>query len=125
MDDFNDTPKNKSIGQYALGTSNLKKVINDGNNSRLYNLMTNLVSRGQGTYYYRKKFLMLDQFLVSRGFLIQNPILSIKPHSASIENLQEIKNKNASPKRFGRPNNKTLNPNGYSDHFPISLVIID
>lgn len=125
MGDFNDTPKSKSIRQYALGTSNQKRVINDSNKSRLYNLMTNLAARGHGTYYYRKKPMMLDQFLTSRGFLIKNPTLSIKLHSVRIENLQEIKNKNGSPKRFGRPGNKTLNQNGYSDHFPISLVIID
>ena len=125
MGDFNDTPKNKSIRQYALGTSNLKRIINDGNKSRLGNLMTYLASKGHGTYYYRKKPLMLDQFLVSRGFLIKNSTLSIKSRSARIENLQEIKNKNGSPKRFGRPSNKTLNLNGYSDHFPISLVVAD
>lgn len=125
MGDFNDTPKNKSIMQYALGTNNLKRVANDRNKSRLYNLTSYLTSKGHGTYYYRKKSLMLDQFLVSKGFLIKNSTLSIKSHSIRIENLQENKNKNGSPKRFGRPSNKTLNHNGYSDHFPISLVIVD
>jgi len=45
MGDFNDTLKNKSIRRYALGTNNLKGVIDDGNNSRLYNLMTTLASK--------------------------------------------------------------------------------
>lgn len=125
MVDFNDTPKNKSITKYALGTNNSKRVTTDRNNSKLYNVTSYLASKGYGTYYYRKKPLMLDQFLVSKGFLVKKSTLSIKRHSVRIENLKEIKNKNKSPKKFGRPSNKTLNYDGYSDHFPISLVIVD
>ena len=125
MGDFNDTPKNKSIRQYALGTSHLKRVTNDINSTRLYNLMTYLFSKNYGTYYHKSKPVMLDQFLASRGFFNKNSMLSIKPRSVKIENFQEMKNKKNRPKKFGRPVNKTLNENGYSDHFPISLVIVD
>ena len=124
MGDFNDTPKNKSIKEYALGTSNLKKVTDDRNKSRLYNLMTYLFSKNHGTYYHKSKPVMLDQFLASRGFFVKNAKFSIKPRSVKIESFQEMKNNKNQPKRFGRPSNKTLNQNGFSDHFPISLVII-
>lgn len=125
MGDFNDTPRNKSITQYALGTSHLKKVINDHNSSRLYNLMTYLFSKKYGTYYHKSKPILLDQFLASKGFFIKNATLKIKPRSVKIENFPEMKDRRNRPKRFGRPVNNTLNENGYSDHFPISVSIID
>ena len=125
MGDFNDTPKNKSIKEYALGTSQLKRVINDGNPSRLYNLMSVLHSKRLGTYYHKSKPKLLDQFLASRGFFIKNSSLTIKRDSVKIEDFKEIKNKKNRPKKFGRPSNKTLDENGFSDHFPISLVVID
>ncbi|MDH3618947.1 MAG: hypothetical protein OES14_07705 [Nitrosopumilus sp.] len=125
MGDFNDTPKNKSIVKYALGTSNLKRVVNDNNSAKLYNLMTYLYSKKYGTYYHKSKPVMLDQFLASRGFFIKNSTLSIHPRSVKIENFQVMKNKKNRPIKFGRPSNKTLNENGFSDHFPISLIIVD
>jgi hypothetical protein len=87
--------------------------------------MNYLFSKKYGTYFHRSKPVMLDQFLASRGFFIKNSTLSIKPRSVKIENFQEMKNKNNSPKKFGRPSNKTLNENGYSDHFPISVTIVN
>ena len=125
MGDFNDMPKNKSLTDYALGTNQLKRVINDGNQSRLYNLMNYLYSQKKGTYFHKSKPKLLDQFLASKGFFIKNSKLTIKPKSVKIEDFNEIKNNKNHPKRFGRPSNKTLNENGYSDHFPISLVILD
>ncbi len=125
MGDFNDTPKNKSLRQYALATNQLKRVIRDRNKTRLYNLMSILQSQKGATYYHKSKPLIMDQFLASRGFFINNKKLSIKQRSVKIENFPELKNKKNRPKKFGRPCNKTLNENGYSDHFPISLVIED
>ena len=125
MGDFNDTPKNKSIRHYALGTNQLKRVINDKNTSRLYNLMSLLHSQRKGTYFHKSKPKLLDQFLGSRGFFIKNAQLRIKSRSVKIEDFKEIKNNRNRPKRFGRPSNKTLDETGFSDHFPISLVIVD
>lgn len=125
MGDFNDTPKSQSIKHYALVTNQLKKVVNDHNPSRLYNLMSFLYSQRRGTYFHKSKPKMLDQFLASKGFFIKNAIFTIKSRSVKIEDFQELKNNKNRPRRFGRPSNKTLDENGYSDHFPISLVIVD
>ena len=87
--------------------------------------MNYLYSQKKGTYFHKSKPKLLDQFLASKGFFIKNSKLTIKPKSVKIEDFNEIKNNKNRPKRFGRPSNKTLNENGYSDHFPISLVILD
>ncbi|MFB5648956.1 MAG: hypothetical protein ACE5RM_05685, partial [Candidatus Nitrosomaritimum aestuariumsis] len=87
---------------------------------KLYNLMWDLLARGEATYHYSDGE-MLDQFMISKGFLCNNSKLSIKKESVKIEKFSEI-SKNGKPIRFGRPS-KRYNDEGYSDHFPISLII--
>ena len=72
---------------------------------------------------------MLDQFLVSKDVILGSKI-NVRSDSVKIlfEDIkEEICNhpqRYLSPRKFGRPSQKvSYDPNGFSDHFPISLVL--
>jgi hypothetical protein len=119
MGDFNDEPFNRSITHYALSTNKADKL-KRARNPKLFNLMWPLLAQGNATHYYTDGEI-LDQFMISKGFLFKNSKLSIKKESVKIEKFSDM-SKNGKPQRFGRPS-KNHNKNGYSDHFPISLII--
>jgi len=122
MGDFNDEPHSRSIKQYALGTNCVKRVENC-RIPRLYNLMWALMGQGLGTYYFENFPNMLDQFLVSKGFLNSNASMKINEDSVKIDKYPELMvGRYNIPRRFGRPSG-TLDEEGFSDHFPISVVI--
>ncbi len=120
MGDFNDEPFNRSVTYYALSTNNSNKL-KRARNPKLLNLMWPLLARGNATYYY-KQGEILDQFMISKGFLFNKSKLSVKENSVKIEKFSEM-SKRGKPQRFGRPSKK-YNKNGFSDHYPISLVIV-
>lgn len=120
MGDFNDEPFNRSVTNYALSTNNSNKL-KRARNPKLLNLMWSLLARGDATYYYNQGKI-LDQFMISKGFLFNKSKLSVKENSVKIEKFSEM-SKRGKPQRFGRPSKK-YNKNGFSDHYPISLVIV-
>ena len=83
--------------------------------------MWSLLAQGDATHYFGQGQI-LDQFMVSKGFLFNKSKLSIKEDSVKIEKFAEM-SKRGKPQRFGRPSKK-YNKKGFSDHFPISLVIV-
>jgi endonuclease/exonuclease/phosphatase family metal-dependent hydrolase len=123
MGDFNDEPFNRSVADYALSTHVRGKVMR-AKSPRLFNLMWPLLGSGLGTYYFGGFPLILDQFLVSRGALNQASPLKVYSDSPAIIRFPEMVSGGAYPDpiRFGRPA-KDLNEDGFSDHFPISVVL--
>lgn len=122
MGDFNDEPHDRSMTEYLLGTQSARKVLG-ARNPRLLNLMWPLMGRGLGTHYFDGAPATLDQFLVSRGFLNGDGGLGVKADSVQIEGTSTMaKAEDGSPVRFGRPS-AGMNPNGFSDHFPISVAL--
>jgi len=121
MGDFNDEPFDRSLTAYALAVRNSNEL-KRARTPKLFNLMWSLLSKDLGTYHYGGKKIILDQFLISRGFLFGNSKLIIKNNLAKIEDFKEMK-RGSNPKKFGRPSKKNLNQNGFSDHFPISVTI--
>ncbi|MCF8335039.1 MAG: endonuclease [Bacteroidales bacterium] len=63
--DFNDEPRNKSLSQ-VLEAECPGQEKEEGN---LYNLMCEKTRDGRGTYYYRKEWYRLDNFIVSSPLL--------------------------------------------------------
>lgn len=120
MGDFNDEPFDYSIMEHALAT-NEKEKLRYGRNPWLYNLMWGLLAKGKYTHSYRSQDAILDQFMVSKGFLYDNSKMSVKEDSVKIEKYPGMTSR-GSPKRFGRPS-RSMNKKGYSDHFPISVVL--
>jgi predicted extracellular nuclease len=123
MGDFNDEPFDRSITEYAKSTVSRDRVQKARNVPWLYNLMWEVMGSRAGTFYYCDAFNILDQFMVSKGMLIDNAKLKVRQDSIRIEVYPET-SKNGIPRKFGRPV-KDLDEDGYSDHFPISLVLVD
>lgn len=122
MGDFNDTPYNSSLMNYALSVNSLDIINNAKTKKYFYNLMWPFLKDGDGTHYY-DKFEVLDQFMISKGIINEKSSFKIIPDSCKIEKFNKNPKNNA-PIRFGRPSAKEgCNPNGYSDHFPISVKL--
>lgn len=125
MGDFNDEPGNRSLMDHALSSRNRTQVLY-ANTPRLLNLMWPLMGRGIGTHYYGNEANMLDQFLISGGMLKAKSKFKAIEDSAAIVQLPEMTSKGRYPSaiRFGRPSSG-LNQNGFSDHFPISMNLVE
>ena len=128
LGDFNDEPFNSSVTDYALGTNSKMKVIN-AQTPRLFNLMWPFLGRGIGTHYYDNFPNVLDQFMVSKGIANGASGFKIKAsaqgtYAVNIEMFNEMVSGGnyPAPIRFGRPSN-ALNQNGFSDHYPISMML--
>jgi hypothetical protein len=82
-----------------------------------------LVGEGIGTFYFNNFPNLLDQFMVSKG-IVSEKEFKIKEDSIQILKFPEmVKGRYKVPIKFGRPSNQSLNMDGYSDHFPISLIL--
>lgn len=118
MGDFNDNPSDKSI-KPILNTIFKKSKIKEG---QLFNPMEELYRKGYGSYRYKGKWDMIDQFLLSKNLVDnKNGLFFLK---ASVFNKKYLIN--PSGKYEGYPfksfaGGKFLN--GYSDHFPIYLYL--
>lgn len=122
--DFNDEPFSRSIMEYALSTRSKLKVTNAKSAPRLQNLMWPLMGSGIGTFYWDNFPHIFDQFLVPKGIIKADTLFRIKPDSVKIERFPEmVKGKYKTPKKFGRPSKKEYDEDGFSDHFPVSMVM--
>ena len=124
MGDFNDEPFNRSIIGHALGTPDRDKVTHAKTLPRLYNLMWSFAVKARGTFYF-DGFNLLDQIMVSRGMLNSEGKFGIDPDSPQILDFEEIK-KNGKPRKFGRPSeSQGVDEQGFSDHYPIAIKIVE
>lgn len=69
---------------------------------------------------------MLGQFLVNRNMIKQDSPIQAEPSSVQIFYLPEMVSTGAypAPIPFGRMG-KPVNPDGYSDHYPITMTITE
>jgi hypothetical protein len=128
MGDFNDEPFNRSLTKHTLGTNCEQKVLN-AKTPVVFNLMWPFLGKGLGTHYFDSTPNVLDQFLASKTILNEKSGFKLKKDTAgsclvNIEMFPEMTAQGDYPKpiRFGRPSSG-LNQNGYSDHFPILMVL--
>tara|TARA_B100000768_G_scaffold181721_1_gene205984 strand:+ start:1588 stop:2631 length:1044 start_codon:yes stop_codon:yes gene_type:complete len=118
MGDFNDNPSDRSI-KPILNTVFKKTKIKK---NQLYNPMEELFKKGYGSYRYKGKWDMIDQFFLSQNLVENsNGLFFLK---AAVFNKKYLIN--PSGKYEGYPfksfaGGKFLN--GYSDHFPIYLYL--
>jgi hypothetical protein len=71
---------------------------------------------------------LIDQILVSRSLLVDGHPFSVQDDTARIEAFPELTDhrKSRGAVRFGLPKGdpaKNVDQDGYSDHFPVSVVI--
>ncbi len=119
MGDFNDTPRNTSIKKVL----NAHKPKSNIQSNQLYNLSTQFQEKGKGTYKFRGKWQILDQFIVSGSLLNTENSLSLRASDMHIFSPKFLLKKDRTylgvkPYRtyLGMRYNK-----GYSDHLPIYL----
>ena len=139
MGDFNDDPFDESLQIYARATRERGDVERAQTAVRFYNLAWRYLEQmGQdhkrnpkllhGTLYYKGNGNVFDQLLVSKGLLIKNSPITVIEDTARIEIFPEMVDHRVGygPIRFGLPRgNATQNVNtgGFSDHFPVSVVL--
>lgn len=128
MGDFNDEPFDESLTHYALSTRQRSKVIaRRGQTPRLWNLMWEIAGREEASLYFNNFGNLLDQFLVNKRMAVQGATLRADHDSVKIEDdLPGFAKKSPYPQPtpFGGMG-KAVNENGFSDHFPISLQIVE
>jgi predicted extracellular nuclease len=121
MGDFNDEPFNRSLCEYALSVNDRQRVIN-GSNPYLLNLMWPLLSAGRGSHMFEGQWNLLDQILISRGIVNGKSGWHLAGE-AQIEAVALMKYpRKLGPRRFGlSPGERDLE--GFSDHYPVSVVL--
>lgn len=117
MGDFNDEPVNKSIYN-VLDAGGINE------HKELANLMYSLDKQGKGTYYYRGKYNMLDNLIVSPALINNKKGVRLYEDKGWIFHPDFIcythKNGDKSPaKTYGGKNYY----GGYSDHFPVYTIL--
>ena len=121
MGDFNDEPFNRSVTDYSLATSSLLKVKYSSDVPRLFNLMWPIMSKGVGTFYYNNFPNFLDQFMISKG-IAKGTKFKVQA-TEIVRFIEMVKGRYKYPIKFGRPSDKNLNENGFSDYLPISVIV--
>jgi hypothetical protein len=121
MGDFNDDPSNTSLTDYLIANGDLNKL----KDTELYNPMASIYQEGLGTLSWRGKWNLFDQFILSKNLLKVNKETSqLKYYKAAIFSPAYLKQ---GPGDYeGTPfrnfaGSKWLN--GYSDHFPVYLLL--
>ncbi len=123
LGDFNDEPFDTSLVDYALAVRSKDKVVR-GRNPYFLNLMWPLMGNGLGSLYYDGQNV-LDNILVNKNLL--NPASPIQAvlSSANILRFPVMTEKSTSgPRRFGGMG-KEVDPDGFSDHFPVEVVLVE
>lgn len=140
LGDFNDDPFDNSI-RYNANAWRERGDVERSRSAKFYNLAWNYQSqqvtdhRGDarvidGTLYYRNNGNVFDQILVNRSLLTGEGGLAIQENSARIEAYPQMVDHrvNYGPIRFGLPKgnaSSNINTDGFSDHFPVSVMVAD
>lgn len=129
MGDFNDEPFNRSINEYALGSNSLTKV-KYAQSPRMFNLMWPFHGSGIGTFYYNYFPFVFDQFMVSRELIKKTGKIKVSETSDKVfrvmierPDIMISGGRYPNPRHFGRPSHSGFDPEGFSDHFPVSMMI--
>lgn len=118
MGDFNDNPSDRSIKPVLKTLSNKKKLLD----YELFNPMEVLFDKGYGTYKYRDKWDMLDQFMITKSLVSENTghfFLKASVYSKKYMINPQGRYEGYPFKSFA--SGKFLG--GFSDHFPIYLYL--
>ncbi len=119
MGDFNDHPDNSSILN-TLKASDAPKEKGD-----LYNAYQTLDREKQGTHYFDKEWRVLDQIIVSQGFIGAKKGYSFNPKNAHIlkKDFVLFKNAKTGEERPNRTYSGEKYFGGYSDHLSIYVEL--
>jgi endonuclease/exonuclease/phosphatase family metal-dependent hydrolase len=120
MGDFNDDPKNRSLAK-VLGAKAKKEQVNMG---EFYNPYAALAKTGAGTLAYRDRWNLFDQILVSKSLIEKDPS-KFTFFRAFIYNEPFLITPSGQYKGYPfRSFGSTGFTGGYSDHFPVYILLI-
>lgn len=128
MGDFNDEPSNRSLVDHALSVQQKAKVLNATSRPLLLNMMWEASGRREGSLYFDNAPNLLDQFLVNRNMLCTTSTIRAVEGSAQIRSFPEMRKAGDYPSPIpfeGIGKNKPANENGFSDHFPIEMQVVE
>lgn len=119
MGDFNDHPDNNSILN-TLKANDTPKEKGD-----LYNAYYTLDKNKQGTHYYDKEWRVLDQIIVSQGFINCKKGYKFNPKNAYIlkKDFVMFKNNKTGEEKPNRTYSGEKYYNGYSDHLSVYITL--
>lgn len=120
--DFNDEPQNVSMSQF-LGAGD-PSVIKPYDKKKLYNLGFPVKKRKEGTHYYQKEWGLLDQIVVSGGWLLPRSRWFAAPEENILRaDFLFFTDRKTNEKMPNRTYTGTKYRGGYSDHLPIYMTI--
>ena len=125
MGDFNDEPFNTSLVTHALSTRQRQKVINADTVPRLWNLMWPPAGVPEGTFYFDNEPNVLDQFLVNKNMAVQDAAIAIKPDTVKVLIFDGMSTGAYHIPRIFGGMGKDVDEDGYSDHFPIGVEVME
>lgn len=127
MGDFNDEPFDRSVRNYAQASREPRKIMNSKKVPYFHNLMWEATGERLATYYFGSQPNMLDQFWVSKGILKRGSAFRVGKDSVAIFQPEELISGGEYPgaRFFKRPSHKDYDPDGYSDHFPIVMKLLE
>lgn len=123
LGDFNDEPEDVSIKD-ILKTKNLDCNKKEFSSYDLYNLSIKKYKSGEGTFFYKGNWKMLDQIIISSSLIDKNKLDYICDSFEIVKPFFMITKEN---QKYFKPfptykGNKYLG--GFSDHFPIAAKFI-
>ncbi len=122
MGDFNDEPQNVSMSQ-NLGAQD-PSVVKSYDKKKLYNLGFPIKKRKEGTHYYQKEWGLLDQMVVSGGWLLPRSRWYAAPEERILRaDFLFFTDKKTNEKMPNRTYTGPKYRGGYSDHLPIYMTI--
>ena len=126
MGDFNDEPFDPSLVQHALSSRQRAKVTSARDNPLLWNLMWPIAGTPDGSFYFDNQPNMLDQFLVNKNMATGNAPIKADPATVQILKPPAM----VSPGVYKKPipfggMGAQVNQNGFSDHFPITVMVTE
>lgn len=126
MGDFNDEPFDTSLVVHAASTRQRTRVV-EGDKPKFWNLSWSVIGDpADGTFYFDNEPNLLDQFLVNKNMATRNSPLRAEPDTVEILRFPAtfFKGKYPRPRPFGGMR-KEIDEDGYSDHFPIGMVVTE
>ena len=122
--DFNDEFTDRSIRDGLRASNSPDEVRGNGAEPRLLDLFANWAGDPPGTIYGRSHWSVFDHICVTRG-LLDDKGWSCDVPTAAIFAAPEMRTASRrgrfEPFRFG--NQKASGPRGYSDHFPVTVML--
>lgn len=118
MGDLNDDPTNESVLK-ILNTTDSKRLKDD----QLFNPMLEMFDKGIGSLAYRDQWNLFDQIIVSEG-LLKPKDKSFELQKAFVYSAEFLRQKEGRYKGYPlRTHAGGAYLNGYSDHFPVFIVL--